>query len=184
MLFACSIVSTLINYKRLSDYFNHVVVYDPYELGHDESTIHQNQNNIQMENDHSLQPAPVYEAPSASNKVIIKAAITGGLILLMLIPTVFITNLVKEREQRQHEVVEEVSNKWAKAQTITGPYIVIPHVETYLTKENKKEVIRTNVVLLPEDLAVSGTLAPEERKRSIYTVLLYKTNLLAKGNSL
>lgn len=118
----------------------------------------------------------------ASNKVLIKGAITGVLILLMLIPTVFITNLVQEREQRQKEVVAEVSNKWAKAQTITGPYIVVPYKEVFTDTGNKKSVIRKSVVLLPENLNVTGNVIPQQSHRSIYNVLLYKSNLTANGN--
>src|SRR5688572_24933824 len=55
---------------------------------------------------------PVTQQP---NKILIKGLITGGLILIMMIPTLFITNLVTEREARQKEVVKEVSSKWAAA---------------------------------------------------------------------
>ncbi len=60
-----------------------------------------------------------YQSPEAANyhsngnKALTKGLLTGGLILLMLIPTFFISNLVDEREQRQHAVVKDVSSKWA-----------------------------------------------------------------------
>ena len=60
------------------------------------------------------------------NRILIKGLITGGLILLMLIPTLFINNLIAEREARQKEVVKEVSSKWATAQTLSGPFLVVP----------------------------------------------------------
>ena len=41
--------------------------------------------------------------PLTSNKTLIKGFITGALILLMLIPTVFVSNLVTEREKRHQE---------------------------------------------------------------------------------
>lgn len=181
ILFACSATATLIIYKKLKDYFNHVVINYAYEPTEEPSITHQIQNNVNMQNDHSLSETPTPGYPAQSNKVLVKAGITGALILIMLIPTLFITNLVKEREDRQKEVVAEVSNKWAKAQTITGPYIVVPYNETYIGSDNKTAVARKNVVLLPEDLNLNGTLSPQERKRSIYTVLLYKANLQASG---
>ena len=61
-----------------------------------------------------------------SNRIFIKAVITGALILVMLIPTLFITNLVKERQARQAEVVTEVSNRWAQAQVLTAWWIKMP----------------------------------------------------------
>ena len=122
-----------------------------------------------------------YETRS-SNKIMVKGAITGALILLMLIPTVFIMSLVQEREQRQKEVVAEVSNKWAKAQTITGPYIIVPYNEVVTNTDNKKATVRKSVVLLPENLHVNGNVTAQQSHRSIYKVLLYKSNLTAKGN--
>jgi inner membrane protein len=181
VLFSCNIVAVIINRKRLRDYFNHEVVYDPCSQEYRDAITHQNQNNIHMENDQPLQQLATPETNKTSNKVLIKGAITGALILIMLIPTLFITNLVEEREERQKDVVAEVSNKWAKAQTITGPYITVPYNETFVGKDNKTVTTRKTIVLLPEDLNVSGTLSPQERKRSIYTVLLYRTNLQANG---
>ncbi len=123
------------------------------------------------------------QAPHKSpTRVMIKAFITGFLILAMLIPTFFIMHLVEEREQRQKDVVLEVSNKWAKAQTFSGPYIAIPYNEQAISDDNKLAYVKKTIVLLPEDLQVNGVLYPEERKRSIYTVLLYKTALVATGN--
>lgn len=117
-----------------------------------------------------------------ANKILVKGAITGALILLMLIPTVFISNLVHEREQRQKDVVAEVSNKWARSQTITGPYIVVPYNEVATDTSNKKVVVRKSVFLLPENLDVNGQIIPQQTHRSIYNVLLYKSNLVANGN--
>lgn len=117
---------------------------------------------------------------TTSNKILIKGFITGALILFMLIPTIFITNLVQEREQRQKEVVAEVSNKWAKAQTITGPYLLVPYNQTVVNEKNQGILTQKTVVLLPENLNISGTVAAEERPRSIYKVLLYRSNI--KGN--
>src|SRR3954454_10420421 len=114
---------------------------------------------------------------NTSNKILVKGLITGALILLMLIPTIFISNLIEEREQRQKEVVAEVSNKWANAQTITGPYLIVPYIENVLNEKNQHVPVRKTVVILPEDLNVSGYITPEERQRSIFKVILYKSNI-------
>jgi len=64
------------------------------------------------------------------NKIILKSFFIGMLVLLLLIPTVFIQNLVSERQSRQQEAVSEISSKWAGSQTVTGPVIGIPYTET------------------------------------------------------
>lgn len=117
-----------------------------------------------------------------SNSYLLKGFITGFLILLMLIPTIFIDNLVTERQERQQEVVREVSSKWASAQTLSGPFIVVPYNYSETNKEGKIIPAKKNIIMLPDHLNVQGSITPEERKRSIYTVLLYKTDLSFKGN--
>ena len=112
------------------------------------------------------------------NKVLVKALVTGVLILVMLIPASYVNNLVKERETRQQQIVKEVSSKWASAQTVTGPYLVIP----YTVSVTDKAVTEKNLILLPSDLTVTGNIIPEERHRSIYQVLLYRTQLQFSGD--
>lgn len=128
-----------------------------------------------------IQEQPIADG-KPSNSYLLKGFITGILILLMLIPTIFINNLVTERQERQQQVVREVSNKWAMAQTLSGPFLVVPYNYSMTNKEGKTVPAKKNIILLPEDLHVTGTIQPEERKRSIYTVLLYKTDLIFKGN--
>ena len=53
----------------------------------------------------------------------IKVVIIGLLILLLMIPMFMIENLISERGRTQEEAIDEVSEKWSLAQTITGPYV-------------------------------------------------------------
>ncbi|MEX6686046.1 cell envelope integrity protein CreD [Danxiaibacter flavus] len=118
--------------------------------------------------------------PRNSNKTLVKGFITGLLILVMLIPTLFVQSLIVERKERQKEVVEEVSSKWAGAQVVSGPYIVVPYVDPLAYSEAQKTG-RRNIILLPDDLNLTGDLLPEKRKRSIYNVMLYHSNFNEKG---
>lgn len=133
--------------------------------------------NKNMETYYSEEPQ---NTNSNGNKALIKGLVTGGLILAMLIPTLFITGLVSERQQRQQEVVKEVSSKWAGAQTVTAPYLYIPYYNKDSGDKNKPASFR--LVLLPDNLEVNGEIIPEQRLRSIYKVRLYKTQLNTKGN--
>lgn len=196
VLFGCTCISTLINLPALNAYFaqedahNNIEtpVFAEYsepiaeEAGqqHDyTSIISQHKNNRIMENEQTVYEVKSYTS-TQSNKVLIKALITAGLILGMLIPTYYVSNFVKEREQRQKEVVNEVSSKWGAAQTITGPYIVVPYME-YGTAENKSIVIKKSLVLLPETLNVNCGINAQQNHRSIYNVLLYKSNISGNG---
>ena len=55
------------------------------------------------------------------SKLLVKGLLIGGLILLLLIPSYFVQEIVREREARQKEAFTEISGKWAGRQDITGP---------------------------------------------------------------
>ncbi|MBC7936563.1 MAG: cell envelope integrity protein CreD [Rhizobacter sp.] len=134
-------------------------------------------NTTNMEPAH-LQP----QQPAPTNRTMIKGFITGGLILLMLIPTLFITSLINERETRQKEIVKEVSSKWASAQTLSCPFLVVPYSSSYQTSDGKTAISKSNLILLANDAVVNGTIIPEQRTRSIYKVLLYKSDIRFNGS--
>lgn len=169
-LFACSIIAMLLNGQAIKNFFS----------SSQSATYSFNQINQHMETEHSAYPLPDEKAPS--NKTVIKAVITGVLILVMMIPTLFVTNLVTERQQRQEEVVKEVSSKWASDQTIAGPYIYLPYTINETRTDNKVVAVTKHLLLLPENMSVTGSILPEIRPRSIYKVLLYKSNLSNNGN--
>ncbi len=115
------------------------------------------------------------------NRLLIKGFLIGFLILLMLIPAALIDNLVRERQNRQEQVVQEVSSKWADAQTVTGPVLIIPYNYTYKGNDNKMVTVRKIAHFLPDALQVDGEVAPEVRKRSLYQVTLYRSDLKLEG---
>src|SRR6476620_8048406 len=116
------------------------------------------------------------------NRIFFKGIIMGFLILVMIIPTVFVINLVNERKMRQREIVREVSEKWSSAQTIAGPYLYVPYKIFSKTPDGKEAAATSVFWILPETLNVNGTIDHQLRKRSIYNVLLYRANLKHTGN--
>lgn len=117
-----------------------------------------------------------------SNRIFFKGLITGAMILLMLIPTIFISNLVKEREARRKDVVREVSAKWASDQTVAPPFLVVNYVESALNADGKPVTVTRPLILLPQKLESKGKIFPETRSRSIYDILLYRSDLNFSGN--
>src|SRR5690606_17417695 len=108
------------------------------------------------------------------NRMLIKGFTIGFLMLAMLIPVAMLSELVTEREQRQSDVIAEISSKWASEQTIVGPVLVIPYIERF---DTGKAPITRNLFLLPEQLTMNGHLSPEVRHRSLYDVTLYRSDL-------
>jgi inner membrane protein len=114
------------------------------------------------------------------NKIIFKSFLIGFLILVLLIPTLFIQNLISERQVRQKEASVEVSSKWAGQQTITGPVIAVPYMET--DKQGKGINIKKLAYFLPDKLSVRANIIPEKRYRGIYQVIVYTTELQVSGS--
>jgi len=111
------------------------------------------------------------------NRMLIKGFIIGFLILVMLIPAAMLYNLVSEREHRQDEVVKEISDKWATAQTVVGPVIAIPYLSPVAGKQPEQKML----YVLPEQLSINGKLLPEVRHRSLYEVTLYRSAITMSG---
>ena len=111
----------------------------------------------------------------------IKVVIIGLLILLLMIPMFMIENLISERGRTQEEAIDEVSEKWSLAQTITGPYLNLQY--PVVTENNgEKKVSIKDLILFPNELMVNGQLKTEILKRSIYEVNVYQSELTLKGS--
>ncbi len=114
----------------------------------------------------------------------------AALVLLLLIPAGMISVIVNERGYRQVQVVEEISSKWADAQTITGPILVVPY-KTYtiqkVTQRNEAGVRESRDVknygvlkyatFLPDNYTIDGDVQPIIKARGIYEAVLYSGNL-------
>ncbi|MBD1549787.1 inner membrane CreD family protein [Roseibium aggregatum] len=77
-----------------------------------------------------------------------------------------------------------MEGSWGGSQEINGPYLVVPFSETVTTMVDDKQKTATRwrrVVLFPEKLDATGDIKVEERKRSIYSLPVYKSRLDLKG---
>ena len=110
----------------------------------------------------------------------IKIVIIGGLIILLMIPMFMIEDLISERGRTQEEAINEVSEKWSLAQTVTGPYLNIQYPVVTENKGEKKVSIK-DLMLFPDELSINGQLKTEILKRSIYEVNVYQSELTLKG---
>lgn len=107
-------------------------------------------------------------------KLLIKAFIIAGLVLLLMIPAMFVKELIEERESRQREAIAEVSSKWASDQNIAGPVVVLPY---WQEEGDSAKKVRSKhfAYFLPDELHIKSTLQPEEKHRGIYKVMLYSS---------
>jgi len=122
---------------------------------------------------------------SLKSNVLFKIGMIVVLIIVLMIPTVTVQNLIKERSETQLSAIDEVSEKWAKGQHIVGPYISIPFdVERKTVDVNGKEIteIETKqLYFLPENLNIESKVDPQRRHRGIFDVVVYQSMIRMKG---
>lgn len=117
------------------------------------------------------------------NSVTFKIFSIGILILLMLIPTSMVESTIREREYRQEDVVNEISQKWSNEQIVSGPIISVPYKFYFKDEDSEKiKTLKKYAHFLPEQLKINGDLTSELKKRGIYEAVLYETDLNLSGS--
>ena len=121
------------------------------------------------------------------NSITIRLITIGILILLLLIPVTMVRDLIREREYRQKDAIQEISAKWGGEQTITGLVLSVPYYvnsKVYDDKDNSYKLVRTKEYahFLPDQLIIEGDVSPEMRYRGIYEVIVYNSSLHIKGS--
>ncbi|HEY2350799.1 MAG TPA: cell envelope integrity protein CreD, partial [Puia sp.] len=170
MLFCTSLITLQLSKKHLETYFEY------------SKQLLSTNNKTNMETSSNAEGVSFETRSNSSNRILIKGAITAALIGIMMIPTVFISDLVRERQARNEDVVKEVDSRWAMSQTISGPYIFLPYKYTTTDGSGKPLVIVNHLLIIPEYKQVAGKINHEIRERSIYKVLLYRSSLSDQGN--
>lgn len=117
------------------------------------------------------------------SKWIVKGCIVGLLALLMMIPMLFVKNLILEREERQQQATREISSKWAGPQNIIGPVVGVPFWKSNDADTSSKKTDTKHIAyFLPYILNVSATVNPKEKHRGIFKVMLYDTKATISGS--
>ena len=113
----------------------------------------------------------------------LKIAVIGVLVLMLLIPTSMLQSLIQEREQTRNQAVAEVSSKWGSEQVLGGPVPSVPYLITGKDdKGNPQTPVTAYAHFLPDDLQFDGEVRPEQRNRGIFVVMLYNTRLTIRGS--
>lgn len=115
-------------------------------------------------------------------RLLVKALIIGLLVLILQIPTIYVKDLIIERETRQKEAIAEVSSKWAGRQNVAGPVLVLPYWLNTGDSLSNTPAIKRYAYFLPDDLKIKSHISPEEKYRGIYKVMLYSSKMNLKGS--
>lgn len=104
-----------------------------------------------------------------------KMIMVGSLTLALLIPLIFVQNLITERSQRQKEVVDETTSKWGESVYFYGPILKIPYKDPITLRFE-------NAYFFPEELNnTSNTEIKTPLQRSIYKSNVFTTKMNFTG---
>lgn len=118
----------------------------------------------------------------ARRSVLLKLVVIGFIILILLIPSVMVDDLIRQRQNLRDNTQREVASKWGLDQVVGGPVISVPY-SYQETSSDGDPVSRSGYAhFLPDQLNIEGELVPEERYRGIFVVVLYNAQLQISGN--
>ena len=115
------------------------------------------------------------------NSAIARVVVMGALTFALLIPLMMVYSTVSERAARRDEAVREVSGTWGAPQTFAGPVLSVPYVVAWTDGSGRPQRSTHRVHVLARVLQVEGIVAPEQRRRGIFEVMVYRTTLKVSG---
>jgi inner membrane protein len=119
---------------------------------------------------------------SIFNSYTFKMVVVVVLALFLLLPTIWIQKIIDERISLKSNIESEMAAQWGQYQNLTGPVLNVPF--TYQQeRENEAPVTVTGIAhFLPDELKFDGTIKPEIRKRGIYKIPVYKSEIKIAGS--
>lgn len=117
-------------------------------------------------------------------RVIFKLLTLIAISVVLLLVLASINGLTNERENRLHEVEQDIAGSYAEAQTVGGPIFEITYRE-YWTERNsgrdqENSALQTQLIY-PETLTYDGTLSVQERYRGIFKANVYQSKGTLRG---
>jgi inner membrane protein len=119
-----------------------------------------------------------------------KMLVVGFILLILLIPLSFVKDLIKEREIRQAEVIQEINEKWGNEVVLYGPIIKVPY-KTYLEEKTFDDKTKTFVktyqeiinhgYFLPKELNINSEVNTKQLERGIYESVVYTADVNLNG---
>ena len=118
---------------------------------------------------------------SQGGRFLVLAAIT----LLMTIPLMMIGVISSERERYAEQVRREVGATWGGAQTLAGPFVVVPVERTQAVRRSDGSSVdrtdRDHLVLTPQRLEIDVASEAQARRRGIYDATVFTATATLTG---
>ena len=104
----------------------------------------------------------------SGHSLLARALLLAALTLALTVPLGLMGDIVTDRQIYEEEAVKSIMRSWAKSQTFTGPRILVPSKDWNSSRQ---------LILLPRKLSISGNVAPEQRRRGLFSVTVYRASL-------
>ncbi len=118
----------------------------------------------------------------------IKLLFTGLIGFALMIPLMLVYALNYDRQNQSQTAQASINSGWGGPQVVAGPVVVVPFKTTEVQNEviDGKSVSRTVEVekllyISPESNSVQTRIDPTERKKSIYTSVLFEAKVTGKA---
>jgi inner membrane protein len=115
------------------------------------------------------------------NSPMFRLGVMGFLVVALMLPILAILGLVSERSSRRDTAVEDVGAVWGGPQSIGGPVLTVPYRCAPVEVGGREVECHGRAHFLAETLRVTGTLAPETRRRGLFRVVVYRAQLRISG---
>ena len=102
------------------------------------------------------------------------------IVLVLLIPQSMTLDLIEERQARLEDTEKEISAKWSRSQTFTGPFLKLPYyIENQSESNGEKRVTRefSSAFFFPEELQIRGSMDIQQLHRGIFDIAVYSSDL-------
>lgn len=122
-----------------------------------------------------------------SESYTVKLLMITFLVLLMLIPSAWISNIISDRQNYADEAVADITARWSDQQTISGPVLVLPYekkVPSGMRNNDGNEVlniISDQLIILPETLNINASMESQTLSRGIFDVRVYSSKINMNG---
>lgn len=125
------------------------------------------------------------------NILVKKAAVTLGLIIILMIALSMTSDVIRERSYFKQDAKLNIAKSWTGEQKVIGPILVIPYqveyTKTVWDKVLKKDVVVATIAhkkyyMSPDQLFIDGIARTQMRNRGLYAVPVYTSTLAINGN--
>lgn len=111
----------------------------------------------------------------------LRLLVMGVILMALNAPLTMMCGVVNERAARRSDVVADVSRDWGGSQTVGGPVLSIPYRYSWTDNTGRQQSGVSHYRFLPDALDVDGAIDPQERKRTLFTVMVYTAHLTVRG---